>query len=86
MHKTTPNLLNENSRMFHMCVILEAQKLCVLLQYHDEPHNRDNKGVGVACKIKPPKSQPQMAIGQYLTKPKQAFRSTRNSFKSYYFI
>jgi len=50
-------------------------------------HSRDNKGVGVAHKIIPPKNQPQFSqtmMGQYWlgkTKPKQAFRATRNAFK-----
>jgi len=61
-----------------------------LFYYHHEPlliHSRDDKGVGVTHEIKPPKHQPQISqkmIGQYWldkTKPKQAFRLTRNSFK-----
>ena len=49
-------------------------------------YSRDHKGVGVAHEITPPKNQPQsslMMMRQYWlgkTKPKQAFRSTRNAF------
>jgi len=50
-------------------------------------HSRDNEEVGVAHKVKSPEIQPQffqMTMGQYWlgkTKPKQAFKSTRNVFK-----
>jgi len=51
-------------------------------------HNsRDDQEVGVAHEVKSPENQPQfsqMRMGQYWlskTKPKQAFRSTRNAFK-----
>jgi len=50
-------------------------------------HSRDYQEVGVAHKVKSPKNQPQFSqttIRQYWlgkTKPKQAFRSTRNAFK-----
>jgi len=50
-------------------------------------HSRDNEEVGVAHKVKSPENQPQisqMTMGQYWlgkTKPKQAFRLTRNAFK-----
>ena len=50
-------------------------------------HSRDDKEVGVAHEVKSPKNQPQFSqitMGQYWlgkTKPKQAFRSTRNVFK-----
>jgi len=48
-------------------------------------HNsRDDQEVGVAHEVKSPENQPQFSMGQYWlgkTKPKQAFRSTRNAFK-----
>jgi len=50
-------------------------------------HSRGDEEVGVAHKVKLPENQPhifQMAMGQYWlgkTKPKRAFRSTRNAFK-----
>ena len=50
-------------------------------------HNRDDKEVGVAHEVKSPENQPQisqMAMGQCWlgkTKPKKAFRPTRNAFK-----
>ena len=49
-------------------------------------HSRDDEEVGVAHKVKSPENQPQFSqttMGQYWlgkTKPKQAFRSTRNAF------
>ena len=51
------------------------------------PYSRDHKGVGVAHKIILPKKQPQFSpdddeavLVRGKTKPKQAFRSTRNAF------
>jgi len=50
-------------------------------------HSRDDQEVGVAHKVKLAENQPQFSqttIEQYWlgkTKPKQAFRSTRNAFK-----
>ena len=52
-------------------------------------HSRDDQEVGVAHKVKSPENQPhfsQTTMGQYWlgeTKPKQAFRSTRNAFKKF---
>ena len=47
-------------------------------------HSRDEE-VGVAHEVKSPENQPQLSqTTQYWlgeTKPKQAFRSTRNAFK-----
>ena len=51
-------------------------------------HSKDGKVVGVAHEIRQPKNQlniSQMAMRQYWLhkiKPKQAFRSIRNSFKT----
>ena len=50
-------------------------------------HSRDDEEVGMAHEVKSPENQPQfsqMTMGQYWlgkTKPKQVFRSTRNTFK-----
>ena len=50
-------------------------------------HSRDDEEVGMGHKVKSPENHPQisqMAMGQYWlgkTKPKNAFRSTRNAFK-----
>jgi len=50
-------------------------------------HSRDDEEVGVAHKVKSLEKQPQfsqMTMGQYWlgkTKPKQAFRWTRDGFK-----
>ena len=50
-------------------------------------YSRDHKGVGVAHEITSPKNQPQFSqtmMRQYWlgkTKPKQAFKSTQNTFK-----
>jgi len=50
-------------------------------------HSRDDQEISVAHKVKSPENQPhfcQTMMGQYWlgkTKPKQAFRSTRNAFK-----
>ena len=51
-------------------------------------YSRDHKGVGVVHEITSPKNQPQFSlipIRQYWlgkTKPKQAFRSIRNTFNN----
>ena len=50
-------------------------------------HSRDDQEVSVAQEVKSPKNQPQFSqtkMGQYWlgkTKPKNAFRLTRNAFK-----
>ena len=50
-------------------------------------HSRDDQEVGLAHEVKTPENQPQfseMTMGQHWlgkTKPKQAFRSIRNTFK-----
>jgi len=50
-------------------------------------HSRDNQEVGIAHDVKLPEKQPQFSqtmMGQSWsgkTKPKQAFRLTRNGFK-----
>jgi len=58
-------------------------------------HNRGDEEVGMAHEVKSPENQPQKSpenqpqfsqttMGQYWlgkTKPKEAFRSTRNAFK-----
>jgi len=50
-------------------------------------HSRDDEEVGMANEVKSSENQPQvsqMTMGQYWlgkTKPKQAFRLTRNAFK-----
>jgi len=52
-------------------------------------YSRDNEEVGMAHKVELPENQPQFSqttMGQYWfgkTKPKQAFRSTQNSFKKF---
>ena len=54
---------------------------------HNSGHSKDDQEVGAAHEVKSPKNQPQFSqtmMGQYWlgkTKPKKAFRSTRNTFK-----
>ena len=56
------------------------------IEMHHMLYSRDHKGVGMAHEIIPPKKQPQFPLTmmrQYWlgkTKPKQAFRLTRNAF------
>jgi len=51
-------------------------------------HSRDDEEIGMAHQVKSPKNLPQFSqrtMGQHWlgnNKPKQAFRSTRNAFKS----
>ena len=73
--------------MLELCVFCNTYVNSELLSYtRIVVYSRDHKGVGVAHKIKLPKKQPQFSLTtmrQYWlgkTKPKQAFRSTRNTF------
>ena len=71
----------------HMHIYISGKSQVAMVSYTTKVvYSRDHKGVGMAHKIKSLEKQPQFSlttIRQYWlgkTKPKQAFRSTRNAF------